>query len=155
MLILWKFDFFQVLFWAYESPTGNNVRGGGGTSLQRARTLSAGRLPLYSSNCTTNSACFGGWNGACSPPPSQVCPLTGQIQSQPSKPSFYRETFILLRNLHFIAKTNNVWISGFWRFYFQANMQLFSIYTMSFCNAILPRDQPPYTSNSSSFTRSD
>ena len=48
-----------------------------------------------------------------------------------------------------------VWISGFWRFYYQANMRLFSIYTMSFCNANLPRDQPPDTSNSSSFTRSE
>ena len=37
---------FQVIFWAFEFPASNDIRGGGGTSLQGARALSAGRLPL-------------------------------------------------------------------------------------------------------------
>ena len=42
-----------------------------------------------------------------------------------------------------------VWISGFWRIYSQANILLFSSYTMSF-NANLPRDQLPTHTPSSS-----
>ena len=42
----WKFCLFKFIFWAFEFPAGNDVRGGGGTSLQGARALSAEGSPL-------------------------------------------------------------------------------------------------------------